>query len=103
MRTRRFFEIGTSVLGLTVACVVMAPHRAAGAGAPELGSGTLQAPILLSVEIVPEPGRGTTAPAVDCDGQAAERCAATRHGVKAVAEPGTAPPASEPIRPASTR
>jgi len=102
MRTQHLVEVGILGLGLTVACA-MAPHPAAGAGSPEPGSGRLQAPVLLSVEIVPEPAPGAAGSNVDCEGQGPDRCAATSHGVKAVAEPETVPPASDPMRPAVTR
>jgi hypothetical protein len=103
MRKKHVVEIGMLVVGLTVACVIVVPRPAAGAGAAEPGGGRLQAPVLLSVEIVPDPAPGAAGPNVDCDGPGAERCAATPHGAKARAEPKTLPPASDPIRPVVTR
>jgi hypothetical protein len=96
MRTNRFLAIASFSL-VAVAGMVGMPCGVEAGGPTDRASGTLQAPILLSVEVVPEPAGAPEAPR-DCNGKDAP-CAA-RHG--AVAEPGAASQA-ELARPAVAR
>ncbi len=81
--------------------VAVGSSRADSASTSGQPVGTLQAPILLSVEIVPEQ-RGPAAPSTDCEGRGPE-CADDRRGPDVGVEPESASPSSVPVLPATVR